>query len=105
MDLVMKDDAPTGVFNVSTGEGKSIKDVFDIVVAYLGITLETPVPIMPPGDDDVQHMVLDSSVTEATFGWKAKVSFEETITRMLKWYDVNGVHTVYSHVRKPEGQE
>lgn len=105
MELVMADDAPTGVFNVSTGEGKSIKDVFDIVIRYLGITLDTPVPIMAPGDDDVQHMVLDSSFTEKTFGWKAKVSFEETITRMLKWYDVNGVHTVYSHVRKPEGQE
>jgi UDP-glucose 4-epimerase len=105
MDLVMKDDAPTGVFNVSTGEGKSIKDVFDQVVDYLGVTLETPVPIMPPGDDDVQHMVLDSSETEKTFGWKAKIGFEDTIKRMLQWYDVNGVHTVYSHVRKPEGQE
>jgi nucleoside-diphosphate-sugar epimerase len=105
LDLALEDDAPTGVFNVSTGEGKTIKDVFDQVVAHLGVTLAEPVPIVPPGDDDSPVMVLDPSVTERTFGWKARVSFEDTIKRMLQWYDLNGVSAVYSHVRKPEGQE
>src|SRR6185436_11397709 len=36
MDLAVREAAPTGVYNVSTGEGHSIKDVFDEVVAYLG---------------------------------------------------------------------
>lgn len=105
LELVMKDDAPTGVFNVSTGEGKSIKDVFDQVVAFLGIQPDGPVPVVPPGDDDVQHMVLDSTFTKSTFGWQPKVSFEATIRRMLEWYDLNGVQNVYSHVRKPVGRE
>jgi UDP-glucose 4-epimerase len=105
IDLVLDDNAPTGVFNVSTGDGRSIKDVFDQVVAYLGITLDTPVPILPPGEDDVADMVLDASYTEKVFGWKAKIGFEETIEKMLKWYDVHGVHAVYSHVKKPENQQ
>lgn len=105
LDLVLQDDAPTGVFNVSTGKGNTIKDVFDEVVKYLGITLETEVPIVPVGADDTPKMVLDASVTEKTFNWKAKVDFEQTIKKMLQWYDVNGVATVYSHVKKPEGQE
>ncbi|MBN8647338.1 MAG: NAD-dependent epimerase/dehydratase family protein [Caulobacterales bacterium] len=104
-DLVLQDDAPTGVFNVSTGKGNTIKDVFDEVVKYLGITLKTEVPIIPVGADDTPIMVLDATVTEKTFNWKAKVDFEQTIKKMLQWYDVNGVATVYSHVKKPEGQE
>ncbi len=65
MDLVLRDDAPTGIFNVSTGEGHTIKEVFDAVVAYLGITLTEPVPVVPPGPDDVPAVVLDPVRTDA----------------------------------------
>ncbi len=105
LDLAVKPDAPRGVFNVSTGDGRTIKDVFDAVVAYLGITLDAPVPILPPGDDDVPVVVLDPSATAQAFGWTAKVPFEVSIRRMLEWYDVHGVKSVYSHVKKPEGRE
>jgi len=101
MDLALKDDAPTGIFNVSTGEGKSIKDVFDQVVDYLGVTLEEDVPIVAPGDDDVPAVVLDPSETERAFGWKAAVSFGDTIRKMLTWYDEYGVKEVYAHLKKP----
>jgi nucleoside-diphosphate-sugar epimerase len=105
LDLAVKADSPRGVFNVSTGEGHTIKDVFDEVVKYLGIKLDTPVPIVPPGDDDVPSVVLDPSETKRVFGWSAKVSFAESMRRMLAWYDVNGVQAVYSHVKKPEGAQ
>ncbi|MGE5477082.1 MAG: NAD-dependent epimerase/dehydratase family protein [Bacteroidales bacterium] len=102
MDKVMADDAPTGVFNVSTGEGHTIKDIFDVVVSHLGITLSEPVPVVPPGADDVPAVVLDPSKTEAAFGWKAKYGFEETIRRMLAWYDKHGVTDVFSHLAAPK---
>lgn len=102
MDVVMQDDAPTGIFNVSTGEGKSIKDVFDAVVAYLGVEPDGEVPIVPPGDDDVPEVVLDATKAERKLGWKSKVGFEETINRMLAWYDAHGVSAVYSHLKAPE---
>src|SRR6185295_7585804 len=73
MDLAVREAAPTGVYNVSTGEGHSIKDVFDEVVAYLGVKLAEPVPVVPPGADDVPAVVLDPSTTERAFGWKAGV--------------------------------
>ncbi|WP_259781254.1 NAD-dependent epimerase/dehydratase family protein [Aestuariispira ectoiniformans] len=101
MDLVLEEGSPTGVFNISTGEGRSIKDVFDVVSDYLGITLDQPVPIVPPGDDDVPAVVLDPSKTEAVLGWKAGIGFEETIRRMLSWYDAHGVTDVYSHLSAP----
>lgn len=102
MELVIREDAPTGVFNVSTGEGHSIKDVFDAVVAYLGINLTEPVPVMPPGSDDVPAVVLDPAETERAFGWKAKIGFRDTIHRMLGWYDRYGVSDVYSHLAAPK---
>ena len=100
MDIALQDDAPTGVFNVSTGEGKTIKNVYDAVAAYLG--MEPPeAPIVPPGDDDVPAVVLDPSATEATLGWRAKIGFDDTIRRMLAWYDAHGVSAIYSHLAGP----
>ena len=91
MDLVLQPDAPSGIFNVSTGESRSIKEVFDAVASFLGITIGEPPPIVAPGEDDVPEVVLDPSETERIFGWKAKIGFEETIHRMLAWYDAHGV--------------
>lgn len=101
MDIVLRDDAPCGVFNVSTGVGASIKDVFDEVVAYLGVTLKEPVPIVPPGADDVPAVVLDPTTTAAVLGWKARIGFAGTIRRMLQWYDAHGVSEIYSHLAAP----
>jgi nucleoside-diphosphate-sugar epimerase len=99
VDLVLRKDAPAGLFNVSTGEGHTIKDVFDTVAGYLGIVPAEPVPIVLCGEDDVPTVVLDPSHTEKALGWRAKVSFKETIERMLRWYDAHGVSAIHSHLR------
>lgn len=101
MDVVMTEGAATGVFNVSTGEGKSIKDVFDAVSRYLGIP-PPDVPIVPAGPDDVPVVVLDPSETLKILDWRAEVSFEETIRLQLQWYDEHGVTDVYSHLSTPK---
>jgi UDP-glucose 4-epimerase len=100
MDLVLKEEAATGVFNVSTGEGRSILDVFKTVANYLGI--EAPeVPIVPVGTDDVAQVVLDPSITESAFGWRAQKGFKETIFNQLKWYDQHGINDIFSHLAAP----
>jgi UDP-glucose 4-epimerase len=99
MELVLREDAPTGLFNVSTGEGNTVKDVFDAVAAHLGIAPIEPVPIVPCGPDDVPAVVLDPSHTERVLGWRAQVGFAETIERMLRWYDAHGVSAIHSHLR------
>ena len=98
MDMAITDQAPTGVFNVSTGEGHSIKDVFDLVVEHLAITPDVPVPVVPVGVDDVREVVLDPSRTRIAYGWAARVGFAETIRDQLRWYDRYGVTDVYSHL-------
>ena len=98
MDLVMAEDAPTGMFNVSTGTGHTIKEIFDIVVDHLGVTLDGPVEERDVGDDDVPAVVLDPSRTMEVFGWRPQYTFEDTIRRMLAWYDEHGVTAIYSHL-------
>jgi UDP-glucose 4-epimerase len=98
MDLAIKENAPTGLFNVSTGAAHSIKEIFDIVSRYLSLPL-TDVPITACGDDDVPVVSLDPAETFNVFGWHAKVSFEETIRRQLDWYEKYGITDVFSHLK------
>jgi UDP-glucose 4-epimerase len=101
VDLAMLDHAPTGIFNVSTGTGHTVKEIFDIVVDHLGVSLDKPVDEVDPGPDDVPAVVLDPSHTIATFRWTPRYGFNETIRRMLKWYDRHGVTAIYSHLQAP----
>lgn len=101
MDQLLADRSLRGVFNVSTGEGHSIKEVFDEVARYLGVNLSEPVPVVPPGADDVPRVVLDPSLLARTTGWRARVGFGETIRRQLEWYDRHGVSDIYSHLAAP----
>lgn len=103
MNLALRDDGPTGVFNVSTGVGHTIKDVFDAVAAHVGVVPGEPVPIVPPEPDDVPALVLDPAGARATFGWQAEIGFAETIARMLAWYDAHGVTDIHSHLASPAG--
>ncbi len=98
MDLAIKESAPTGVFNLGTGEAHSVKEIYEVVREHLGLSPDK-VRAEPVGADDVAVMMLDSSETEAAFGWKARHSFRETIQRQLAWYDQHGVSDVYSHLK------
>lgn len=105
MDQLLGESVPAGVYNVSTGEGHSIKEIFDIVADHLQLRDVAPPPIVPPGADDVPAVVLDASVTTATLGWRAKHNFEQTIRRQLDWYDQHGVTDIFSHLAaQPTGR-
>lgn len=100
IDQVMSSEIPSGVYNISTGVGSSIKEVFDEVVCYLGLPSQE-VPIVPVGADDVHAVVLDPTLAKETFGWSAKVEFKEIIKRQLDWYNQYGVSAIYSHLASP----
>jgi nucleoside-diphosphate-sugar epimerase len=104
INCVLDENAPIGVFNASTGEGHTIQEVFDVVADHLAVTLPEPVPVVPPAADDVPSVVLDASVTEQAFGWKAKISFRESIVRTLRWYDEHGVGAIFSHLAAPSNR-
>lgn len=97
LEIVMLDDTYNGIYNVSTGQGHTIHDVFKVVAEYLNIKAPS-VPVVPVGDDDIAEVVLDPSKTERDFGWSAEVEFEEIIARQLQWYDKYGITDIFSHL-------
>jgi len=99
MDRVLIENFSTGIFNVSTGEGHSIIEIFEIVANYLGIKVSN-IPIVPSNQEDISKVILDPSFTEKTFNWKAKVNFKKIILNQLRWYDQYGVNNIYSHLNK-----
>lgn len=99
MDLAIQPSAPTGVYNVSTGEQISIHRIFKTVCTYLGLDPDQDVSIVPVGADDVPTVVLDPAKARQDFDWQAAISFEEMMTAMLAWYDKHGVTDVYSHLK------
>ena len=98
VDLATADGAPKGIFNVSSGIGHSIQEIYDLVRSHLGLTADPDVKVVPVGDDDVPSVVPDPSKTRNVLGWQANVPFKETIRRLLAWYDAHGVSDVYSHL-------
>jgi len=84
MRLALSEEAPTGIFDVSTGEGHTIAEVFCAVASCLGVSLPEAIPVVPPNDDDVPNLVLDPSVTNEALGWRAKVGFSDTIARVIR---------------------
>lgn len=103
MDLAVKPNAPTGTFNIASGEAHSIKEIFDLVSEYLGLG-RIEVPVVPPAADDVPVVSLDASETQRIFGWVAKVGFADTVRRQLQWYDECGISDVFSHLKSPLGK-
>jgi UDP-glucose 4-epimerase len=90
-------DAPQGVFNVSSGEGHSMMEVYELVAAHLRVDL--PVRVLPIPDDDVAEIVLNPTKALESFGWKATRPFAATVAATLGWYDTHGVGSVRSHRR------
>lgn len=101
MDIAIQSGAPKGVFNVSSGEAHSIKEIFDLVTDYLGLPKQE-VPIVAVEADDVPVVALDPSETLKAFAWKSKISFSDTINKQLAWYDKFGVSDVFSHLKSSE---
>ena len=98
MDIVLFEDVPTGKYNISSGKGHSIKEIFKIVCEYLNLK-NIDVPIIPVGKDDVKEVVLDPSETEKKLGWKSKINFNDTIKNQLTWYDNYGISEIFSHLK------
>ena len=101
MDLTMADGAPTGRFNVSTGTGHTIREIYAIVADHLGLRPAPEAAEVEPGADDVPAVVLDPSETTARLGWRPRYTFADTVRRTLAWYDRHGVTAIYSHLSVP----
>jgi UDP-glucose 4-epimerase len=98
VDLAMTATDVVGAFNVATGRGRSIKDVYDLVRKHLGLPPDPAVKIVPTGSDDVREIVPDPTSAIEKLGWNPRVDFRTTMQRVLEWYDAHGVTDISSHL-------
>jgi UDP-glucose 4-epimerase len=74
---------PQHVFNVASGEGRSVLDILEVLRRQLG---RLPgVTHTPARSFDVPANVLDYTRLGAETGWRPRVSLEEGVARVLGW--------------------
>ena len=99
IDKIIAGEGEDGCYNVSSGKDCSIKEIFDLMIEYMSIELEKPVEVIPPGNDDISTLLLDPSLTEKVFDWKADTPLSEGLKTLVKWYDKYGVAEAYTHLK------
>lgn len=76
-------DNQSGTFNVGSGEGKSIKEILDLLS---GIMEKLPLLVFEENKRSfVERVVLDVSHATKIFGWIPRVSIDEGLTSHYNW--------------------
>ena len=71
------------VFNVGTGEGKTVKEVIDSFIKVSGKKIQYDISSRRKGD--VISAFADTSKAKKILNWTSKVSFEDAILSAWKW--------------------
>lgn len=77
LEYLNKDERPADVFNVSTGEGASVKEIIDGLAKASGIDIQAEIKERRAGDPP--HLVGSSKRINEVLGWHAEKSFEEIL--------------------------
>lgn len=99
MEKAVRGQGTRGAYHISTGADYSIKELFDLTIAALGIKLEKPVEVRPRNPDDVESILLDPSKTKADFQWEAKTPLRDGIGRTISYYKEYGIAETYTHLK------
>lgn len=76
------------IFNVGSGEGKSLNEVLAAIGTLLGKRVRCT--YTPSRTFDVPSNVLDISLASGLLNWAPKISFQDGLDRTLQWLDVAG---------------
>jgi len=92
----------SGIYHASSGSDYSIKELFDLTVDALGITLDEPVEERPRGADDAYTILIDPSKTVETYGWRPETVLSQGVPRTVSWYTDRGVGETYTHLKQAD---
>lgn len=91
-----------GTYHFSSGGDIAIKELYDAVVAGLGLS-EYPEPeVRDLGPDDAPSILLDPSRTFQDFGQIEFTPLAALVAEAVKYYREYGVHGGYTHLRHEE---
>lgn len=73
----------TGVYNVGSGQGVSLRDVLNLIEDIAGVSAN--IKFLPPRGFDVKKVVLDITKARQALDWGPEVSLREGCKRYWKW--------------------
>src|SRR6266513_2017526 len=73
-----------GVFNIASGHRADLNQTFRLLKTLIGYTEN--VKYAPERSGDVKHSLADITRAEKHLGYKAKVEFEDGLSRTIEWY-------------------
>jgi UDP-glucose 4-epimerase len=88
-----------GAYHISSGGDYSIKELFDMTVKALEITLDQEVEVRPRNVDDAYTILLDPSKTNQDFNWKITTHLEYGVKAAIEWYKQYGISQTYTHLK------
>jgi len=80
---VMNYEGETRIFNIGSGEGRSLNEVIEAIEAILGRGVNKK--FLAGRKFDVPVNILSTKLAEEELGWKPKVGFEEGLKRFANW--------------------
>lgn len=91
-----------GTYHFSSGKDVAIKELYDAVVAAMGLTHYPEPDIRQLGPDDAPSILLDPSRTFADFGEITFTPLTETVKAAVEYYRTFGVKGGYTHLKTEE---
>jgi dTDP-L-rhamnose 4-epimerase len=99
--LALTDGAPLGVFNIGSGQARTILDVAAAMKHALGSNVE-PRVTGQHRVGDVRHCVADISLARRGLGFEPRVSFEQGILELANWLEgkvsADGVEAMHAEL-------
>jgi UDP-glucose 4-epimerase len=92
---------PGGVWHIGSGGDVEIAEVYEQVRAALDLPPDEDMVIRPRGDDDAETILIDPTLTEQAFGWKASTDISAGIADAVAWYAEHGVTNTFTHLKEP----
>ena len=93
------DGVGSGAYHFSSGTDIAIRELYDAVVAAMGITPYPEPEVRPLGPDDAASILLDPSRTFHDFGTMRFTPLQETVAAAIAYYREHGVLGEYTHLQ------
>lgn len=78
----------SGVFNLGTGRGNSVKEIVTSVQKITGTTFPLT-PAKTPRQGEYATMYADISKAKSILGWAPQRTIEDSVTTLTKWYNTH----------------
>ena len=88
-----------GAYHFSSGKDIAIQELYDAVVAAMGITPYPEVEVRDLGPDEAPSILLDPSKTFEDFGAVAFTPLRDTVAAAIEYYRAHGVLGEYTHLQ------